>query len=73
MQALGSIAREPSEGLAKTLQLPAATFVSILDSTAVDSSRQSASSLEAVHYMLPTDSGASEACEAHEDKGLLTC
>ena len=72
VQAFDDIAREQLEGIAKSLQLPAATFLPILDPTAVDSSRQSASSLEVVHYMLPADLGAPEACEAHEDKGLLT-
>ena len=76
MQAFDDIAREQLEGLAKSLQLPPAAFLPILDSTALNSRRQSASSLEAIHYMLPeaaaADGGAPEACEAHEDKGLLT-
>lgn len=73
---MDDIARGLLEGLAGALQLPAATFLPLLDLTAVDSSKRSASSLEAIHYMLPqnanTGSGATEACEAHEDKGLLT-
>lgn len=75
VQAFDDIARGVLEGLAKSLQLPADAFLPILDPTAVDNKKPSASSLEAIHYMLPedaiTNSGA-PACEAHEDKGLLT-
>ena len=77
VQALDDIARELLEGLANSLQLPKAAFLPILDPTAVDSSKPSACSLEAIHYMLPEGSVVAgsdlpEACEAHEDKGLLT-
>lgn len=73
MQALDDIARGLLEGLAKSLQLPAAAFWPILDSLAVDSSRRSASSLEASYYMVPeTELGAPGACQAHDEKGLLT-
>ncbi|KAL3135555.1 hypothetical protein ABBQ38_006033 [Trebouxia sp. C0009 RCD-2024] len=75
VQAFDDIARGILESLAKSLQLPADAFQPILDQTAVDSGKQSASSLEAIHYMMPegvaTSLGA-PACEAHEDKGLLT-
>ena len=76
VQSFDDIARETLEGIANTLQLPEAAFLPILDSLALDSRKQSASSLEAIHYMLPdgaaADVGGPEACEAHEDKGLLT-
>ncbi len=75
VQALDDIARGVLEGLAKRLQLRADAFLPILDRKAVDTSKQSASSLEAIHYMQPggaaADPGA-PACAAHEDKGLLT-
>ena len=42
----------------------------------MDSSKQSPSSLEAIHYRLPVGAAAgsssTEACEVHSDKGLLT-
>ncbi|KAL3158725.1 hypothetical protein ABBQ32_011459 [Trebouxia sp. C0010 RCD-2024] len=75
VQALDDIARGVLEGLAKALQLPADAFLPVLDQTAVDTSKQSASSLEAIHYMLPERADeklGAPACEAHEDKGLLT-
>ena len=76
VQSLDDIAREQMQGLETSLQLPAGAFSSRLDSKPVDSSKQSASSLEALHYMLPEGAAAHldalEACEAHEDKGLLT-
>ena len=76
VQAFDDIAREHLEGIAKSLQLPAAAFLPILDSKALNSRKQSASSLEAIHYKLPeaatTHVAPSEACEAHGDKGLLT-
>ena len=71
VQAFDDIARGVLEGLAKMLQLPADAFLPILDQTAVDSSKQSASSLEALHYMLPLGAAANSgapACEAQEDK-----
>ena len=76
MQAFDDIARDQLEGIAKSLQLPTAAFLPILDSKALNCKKQSSSSLEAIHYLLPegaaADVGAPEACEAHEDKGMLT-
>lgn len=74
VQTLSDIARENLQGLEKTLQLPAGAFLPFLESTAVDSGKQSSCSLEAIHYKLPegAGSGSLTACESHEDKGLLT-
>ena len=72
VQALDDIAREQLEGSANLMQPLAAAFVPNLDSTAVSSSWQSASSLEAIRCVIPADLKAAEACETHEDTGLLT-
>ena len=76
VETLDDMAREQLQSLEKPLQLPAGAFSALLDSRAVESSKQSASSLEAIHYTLPEGAaahlGSLEACEAHEDKGLLT-
>ena len=76
VQALDDNARERLQQYEKRLQLPAGAMSQLLDSVASVSSKQSASSLEAIHYMLPEDAAehasSLEACEAHEDKGLLT-
>ena len=48
----------------------------LLEATAVKSGKQSASSLEAIFYILPESAAAAlnslTACQSHEDKGLLT-
>ncbi|KAL3158724.1 hypothetical protein ABBQ32_011457 [Trebouxia sp. C0010 RCD-2024] len=75
VQALDIIARGLLEGLAKSLHLPADAFLPIPDHRAVESMRQSASSPEVIHYMLPEGADvdlSAPACEAHEDKVLLT-
>ena len=76
VQTLDDIARKHLQGLEEALKLPGGASSLLLDSRAVDSSRQSSSSLEAFHYMLPEGAaahlGSLEAFEAHADKGLLT-
>ena len=62
--------------LAVALRLPNDAFNQICGSAALDNKQPSASSLEAIHYMLPdtdaADMAVPAACEAHVDKGLLT-
>ena len=62
--------------LVVTLGLPNDALYQICGSAALDDNQPSASSLEAIHYMLPdthaADVAAPAACEAHVDKGLLT-
>ena len=76
VQAFDDVARGVLAGLAASLHMPPNTFQPVLDTAAVHSNKQSASSLEAIHYMLlesqAATSSAPEACQAHEDKGLLT-
>ena len=76
MQTFDDIARAQLAGLEQTLQLPVGAFLPFLESSSVNSSKQSASCLKAFHYMLPEGAaagpGSLEGCEAHEDKGLLT-
>ena len=73
VQVLDSIAKDVLSYLAVALGLPNVTFDRICGSAVRP---PSASSLEAVHYMLPdthaADNAAPAACEAHVDKGLLT-
>ncbi len=70
------IAKHVMSHLAVALRLPNDAFNQICGSAALDDSQPSASSLEAIHYMLPdtdaADNAASAACEAHVDRGLLT-
>ncbi len=64
--------------MAESLSLPLTAFEPILDTAHVKKGQPSASSLEAIHYMLPRDAAAnpptttSAGCDAHVDKGLLT-
>ncbi len=70
------IAKDVMSHLAVALGLPNDAFNQICGSVALDDNQPSASSLEAIHYMLPdtdaADIAAPAACEAHVDKGLLT-
>ncbi len=70
------IAKDVTSHLAVALRLPNDAFNQICGSAALDDHQPSASSLEAIHYMLPdtdaADIAAPAACEAHVDKGLLT-
>jgi len=76
VQATDLIAKDVMSHLAVALRLPKDAFNQICGSAAPDDNQPSASSLEAIHYMLPdthaADLAAPAACEAHVDKGLLT-
>ena len=73
VQVMDSTAKDVLSYLAVALGLPNITFDRICGSAV---RQPSASSLEAIHYMLPdthaADIAAPAACEAHVDKGLLT-
>ena len=58
VQTFDDIARAQLAGLEQTLQLPAGAFLPFLESSSVNSSKQSASCLEAFHYMLPEGAAA---------------
>lgn len=76
VQAMDLIAKGVMSHLAVALRLPNDAFNQIYESAAPNANQPSASSLEAIHYMLPdthaADNAAPAACEAHVDKGLLT-
>ncbi len=76
VQAMDLIAKGVMSHLAVALRLPNDAFNQIYESAAPNANQPSASSLEAIHYMLPdthaADNAAPAACEPHVDKGLLT-
>ena len=71
------LARKILVSLAEALSLPSATFDSLLETNMPCSTSHlpSASNLEAIRYFNDGHKGqnsATESCEAHVDKGLLT-
>ena len=74
MQAFDDLARGLIMSLAASLHLPADAFQPTLDNAELYC-KQSASTLEAIHDMLPESQAVQlntpEACREHKDKGVL--
>ena len=77
MQTYESFAQAFLSQLALALSMPANAFVCVTDSTTQGSGHVAASRLEAIHYPAADVSVGQAAqsanCEAHVDRGLLTC
>ena len=77
VQTYESFAQAFLSQVALALSMPANAFVCVTDSTTQGSGHVAASSLEAIHYPAADVSVGQAAqsanCEAHVDRGLLTC
>jgi len=77
VQTYESFAQAFLSRVALALSMPANAFLCVTDSTTQGSGHVAASSLEAIQYPAPDTSigpaAQSANCEAHVDRGLLTC
>ena len=77
VQTYESFAQAFLSQIAFALSMPANAFLCITDSTTQGSGHVAASSLEAIQYPAPVARAGAAAqsanCEAHVDRGLLTC